>query len=264
MIIWPIFANEGLPNLLPGYMEKVAQDVREAGGVLIFDEVQSAFGRSGKWWGHQHTNVVPDILVLGKPMGNGHPIAAAICRSELGNTFGGNPVSCAVGNAVLAVIERENLVDNAATVGAYLKNKLWELANKYEVIGDVRGSGLFLKHLKQLAEKALECRGLNGCVSLIKHREIAVFELRTQSGEQYAVRIHRANYAIAKQALIEGYRQHRALSDEKWAQLPLFMVARSFTYLGWVHTRSETETAKELTPMLVEMCIDVINQYLAD
>jgi|TARA_B110000967_G_scaffold32412_1_gene30915 4-aminobutyrate aminotransferase-like enzyme len=153
MIICPIFANEGLPNLPFGYMEKIAKYIRDAGGLLIFDEVQSAFGRSGKWWGYQHSNVVPDILVLGKPMGNGHPIGAVICRSELGNTFrdhsmyfntfGGNPVSCAVGMAVLEVIEQEGLVENAANVGTYLKQKLWALSEKYELIGDVRGSGLF-------------------------------------------------------------------------------------------------------------------------
>ena len=153
MIICPIFANEGLPNLPFGYMKKIAKYIRDAGGLLIFDEVQSAFGRSGKWWGYQHSNVVPDILVLGKPMGNGHPIGAVICRSELGNTFrdhsmyfntfGGNPVSCAVGMAVLEVIEQEGLVENAANVGTYLKQKLWALSEKYELIGDVRGSGLF-------------------------------------------------------------------------------------------------------------------------
>ncbi|WP_114326529.1 aspartate aminotransferase family protein [Candidatus Colwellia aromaticivorans] len=153
MIICPIFANEGLPDKPSGYLDKIAKYVREAGGVLIFDEVQSAFGRTGKWWGHQNSRVVPDILVLGKPMGNGHPIGATICSSELGNgfrdnsmyfnTFGGNPVSCAVGMAVLEVIENESLVENSANVGNYLKQKIWTLSEKHELIGDVRGSGLF-------------------------------------------------------------------------------------------------------------------------
>lgn len=153
LLVCPIFANEGLPNVPEGYLEQVARLVREAGGLLIFDEVQSAFGRTGRWWGHEHAGVVPDIITLGKPMGNGHPIAGAVCRPELGaafrekvmyfNTFGGNPVACAAGLAVLEVIENEKLVDNARDVGEYLKRGLQSLAERYPVIGDVRGCGLF-------------------------------------------------------------------------------------------------------------------------
>lgn len=153
MLVCPIFANEGLPDVPKGYFEQVAQLVRDAGGVLIFDEVQSAFGRTGRWWGHEYAGVVPDIVTLGKPMGNGYPIAGVICRPELGeyfrekvmyfNTFGGNPVACAAGLAVLEVIESERLVDNARDVGVYLKQGLQELAERYPVIGDVRGCGLF-------------------------------------------------------------------------------------------------------------------------
>ncbi|MGI9285091.1 MAG: aspartate aminotransferase family protein, partial [Pseudomonadales bacterium] len=153
LLFCPIFANEGLPNVPAGYLHKVAHYVRGAGGVLIFDEVQSAFGRTGKMWGHEHAGVIPDIITLGKPMGNGHPLAGAICRPELGNafrdevmyfnTFGGNPVSCAVGLAVLEVIEQENLVENANEVGTYLTQGLAQLADRYELIGDVRGQGLF-------------------------------------------------------------------------------------------------------------------------
>ena len=153
MLICPIFANEGLPDVPKGYMEKIVRYVRQAGGLLISDEVQSAFGRTGKMWGHEYAGVVPDIIALGKPMGNGHPLAGAICRPELGNefrdrvmyfnTFGGNPVACAVGLAVLEVIERENLVANARDVGAYLRRGLDKLADKYDLIGDVRGCGLY-------------------------------------------------------------------------------------------------------------------------
>jgi 4-aminobutyrate aminotransferase-like enzyme len=134
-------------------MEKVAQCVRDAGGVLIFDEVQSGFGRTGKMWGHENTTVVPDILTLGKPMGNGHPLAAAVCRPELANefrdtsmyfnTFGGNPVSCAVGLAVLDVMEQENLLENTRKVSAYMREQLLALKNQYPLIGDVRNQGLF-------------------------------------------------------------------------------------------------------------------------
>jgi 4-aminobutyrate aminotransferase-like enzyme len=153
MLVCPIFANEGLPDVPTGYLQKAAECIRAAGGLVIFDEVQSAFGRTGKMWGHEYAGVVPDIVTLGKPMGNGHPIAGAVCRAELCNgfrdqvmyfnTFGGNPVSCAVGKAVLEVIEQEQLVENSARVGAYLKQGLHRLADKYDLIGDVRGSGLF-------------------------------------------------------------------------------------------------------------------------
>lgn len=153
LLVCPIFANEGLPDVPPGYFERISACVRDAGGVLIFDEVQSAFGRTGKMWGHEIAGVVPDIVTLGKPMGNGHPLAGAVCRADLANefrdevmyfnTFGGNPVSCAVGLAVLDVIEQENLLHNAAQVGGYLKLELLRLQEKYEWIGDVRGTGLF-------------------------------------------------------------------------------------------------------------------------
>ena len=153
MLICPIFANEGLPDVPKGYMEKIVHYVRSAGGLLISDEVQSAFGRTGKMWGHAYAGIVPDIITLGKPMGNGHPLAGAVCRPELGNefrdevmffnTFGGNPVACAAGLAVLEVIERENLVANSRDVGAYLREGLAKLTDKYDLIGDVRGCGLY-------------------------------------------------------------------------------------------------------------------------
>jgi 4-aminobutyrate aminotransferase-like enzyme len=152
MLICPIFLNEGLPNIPKGYMEKISRYVHDAGGILIFDEVQSAFGRSGNMWGYETAGVVPDIVTLGKPMGNGHPLAAAVCRSDLGNefrekvmyfnTFGGNPVSCAVGLAVLNIIEEENLIENARQVGKYIKEGLDNLADQFDLIGDVRGKGL--------------------------------------------------------------------------------------------------------------------------
>lgn len=152
MLICPVFLNEGLPNIPKGYMEKIFEYVNDAGGVLIFDEVQSGFGRTGSMWGYETAGVVPDIVTLGKPMGNGHPMAAAVCRSDLGNefrekimyfnTFGGNPVSCAVGLAVLKVIEEENLIENARHVGEYIKEGLENMADKFDLIGDVRGKGL--------------------------------------------------------------------------------------------------------------------------
>ncbi len=153
MIVCPIFANEGLPDVIPGYLKKAAGLVRDAGGLFIADEVQSGFGRIGEWWGHTSSGMLPDIVTLGKPMGAGHPISAIVARGELldtyrrhemyFNTFGGNPVACAVGLAVLDVIENERLVENAARVGSYVLEGFRELASRYAVIGDVRGRGLF-------------------------------------------------------------------------------------------------------------------------
>ena len=153
MLVCPIYANEGLTEVLPSYLQQAVKHVREAGGVFIADEVQSAFGRTGKFWGHEQTGVVPDIMTLGKPMGAGHPISGVIARSEIiddyrnaamyFNTFGGNPVSCAAALAVLDVLEQEQLVENAAEVGAYVLQGLEKLQTKYDIIGDVRGRGLF-------------------------------------------------------------------------------------------------------------------------
>jgi 4-aminobutyrate aminotransferase-like enzyme len=153
MLVCPIFANEGLPSVPPAYMNKAIGYVREAGGLYVADEVQAGFGRTGRWWGHMHSGVIPDIVTLGKPMGNGHPISGVVARGELidrfrrsemyFNTFAGNAVSCAAGLAVLEVIEQERLVENAATVGDYVLQRFRGLQAKHDVIGDVRGSGLF-------------------------------------------------------------------------------------------------------------------------
>jgi 4-aminobutyrate aminotransferase-like enzyme len=153
MIVCPIFANEGLPNRLPGYIEKAVGHVRDAGGLYIADEVQAGFGRTGQWWGHLEDGPVPDIVTLGKPMGAGHPISGVISRAELNdnyrhheryfNTYGGNPVSCAVAHEVLRVIDDEGLVENAAEVGEYVLDGFTKLQSRHEIIGDVRGRGLF-------------------------------------------------------------------------------------------------------------------------
>lgn len=153
MLVCPIYANEGLPDVAPGYMAKAVAAVRAAGGLYIADEVQAGFGRTGHWWGHEVSGVVPDIMTLGKPMGAGHPISGVVARGDLinryrngvmyFNTFGGNPVSTAVGQAVLEVIEQERLVENANRVGSYVLGKFNELKERHSLIGDVRGSGLF-------------------------------------------------------------------------------------------------------------------------
>lgn len=137
------------------YLKYAYQAVREAGGVCVADEVQVGFGRVGAhMWAFERQGVVPDIVTLGKPIGNGHPMSAVITTRKIAdafmngmeyfNTFGGNPVSCAIGLAVLAVIEEEQLQQHARHVGEYLLQQLKALQRHYEVIGDVRGVGLFI------------------------------------------------------------------------------------------------------------------------
>ena len=153
-IIDTIISSGGVVTPPAGYLRNAAEIVRAAGGLFIADEVQPGFARTGEnFWGFEADDCVPDIVTLGKPMGNGHPIAATIARSDLidefsthsqyFNTFGGNPVSCAAGLAVLDVIEQEDLQNNALTVGRYLTDGLTALANKHNAIGDIRGSGFF-------------------------------------------------------------------------------------------------------------------------
>jgi 4-aminobutyrate aminotransferase-like enzyme len=139
----------------PGYLREAFAAVREAGGVCVADEVQTGFGRAGShFWMFGTQGVVPDIVTLGKPIGNGHPMGAVITTPEIAssfangmeyfNTFGGNPVSCAVGLAVLDVIRDEGLQENARATGEYLLAGLKDLASRHAIIGDARGQGLFL------------------------------------------------------------------------------------------------------------------------
>jgi 4-aminobutyrate aminotransferase-like enzyme len=151
----PIVGCGGQVPLAKGYLEEIYTEIRRQGGVCISDEVQTGFGRLGDvFWGFEQHDVIPDIVILGKPMGNGHPMGAVVCTDEIAeafnngmeffSSFGGNPVSCAIGNAVLNVIEEEQLQQNAKTVGDYYLQELHKLQQKFESIGDVRGSGLFI------------------------------------------------------------------------------------------------------------------------
>ena len=154
-VIDTIISSGGVVAPPRGYLKKAAEIIRNAGGLFIADEVQPGFGRTGKhFWGYEADGLVPDIVTLGKPMGNGHPLAAIVSRRDLiddfssigsyFNTFGGNPVSCAAGLAVLDVIEQEGLQENARIVGEYLTSGLHALAEKHTAIGDIRGTGLFI------------------------------------------------------------------------------------------------------------------------
>ena len=142
--------------ILPrGYLREAFAAVRAAGGICVADEVQTGFGRAGShFWMFETQGVTPDIVTLGKPIGNGHPLGAVVTTPEIAaafangmeyfNTFGGNPVSCAAGLAVLDVIRDEELQQNALAVGDYLKDVLNQLKSRHSLIGDVRGQGLFV------------------------------------------------------------------------------------------------------------------------
>ena len=137
-----------------GYLKHAYEHVRAAGGVCIADEVQAGFGRTGThFWGFETQGVIPDIVTMAKGIGNGCPLAAVVTTPQIAavlakrihfNTFGGNPVVCAQGNAVLEVIERENLQANSLNIGKYILAGLEKLKARHNIIGDVRGKGLML------------------------------------------------------------------------------------------------------------------------
>lgn len=154
LILCSILANEGLPDIPEDFMARASDLVHANGGLVISDEVQAGYGRPGKWWGYDVTGFKPDIVVTGKPMGNGLPLAATAASRELVeifrartryfNTFASSPLQAAVGSAVIDFIEREGLIASVAAVGAHLKAGLKSRAGAHKAIGDVRGTGLFL------------------------------------------------------------------------------------------------------------------------
>jgi alanine-glyoxylate transaminase/(R)-3-amino-2-methylpropionate-pyruvate transaminase len=144
----------GIVELAPGYLPAAYDIVRKAGGLCIADEVQAGVARTGShFWGFEGHGVIPDIVTMAKGIGNGIPIGAVVTTPEIAqvltrrsyfNTFGGNPVSTAGGHAVLKVLEKEKLQENAFVVGSYLKEQLNKLKEKHDIIGDVRGKGFLL------------------------------------------------------------------------------------------------------------------------
>ena len=155
IIVEPIISCGGQIELPEGFLSEAYKSIRKAGGLCISDEVQVGCGRLGKtFWGFQLHNVIPDIITIGKPLGNGHPVAAVVCTQEVANsfangmeyfnTFGGNPVSCAIGTEVLQTVKREKLQEKALEVGTFIKNELNKLAKDFSIIGDVRGIGFCL------------------------------------------------------------------------------------------------------------------------
>ena len=154
MVLCSIMANEGLPDIPAGFIARAAEMVRAAGGLVIADEVQAGYCRTGRWWGYEVSDFEPDIVVTGKPMGNGLPLSATAAnrdvveqfRAATGyfNTFAASPLQAAVGSAVIDEIERHDLRDNVARVGRSLKAALADRLPTREWLGDVRGHGLFI------------------------------------------------------------------------------------------------------------------------
>ena len=181
MMVCSILANEGLPDIPTGFMSRAAEMVREAGGLFICDEVQAGFARSGNWWGYETTEITPDIVSMGKPMGNGLPLSGVVASQELVetfrdqtryfNTFASSPLQAAVGKAVLEVIEGEGLVDSVADVGGYLMENLRSLQEGCEPMADVRGHGLFIgmEWVKDRESKEPDQAGAAVIVNRLRH-----------------------------------------------------------------------------------------------
>ena len=152
MLLCPVFANEGIPTVHHGFLDKAVAAVRAAGGIVIADEVQPGFGRAGThFWGHDRLGFAPDVVTVGKPMANGHPVAAVLARPAVMaafregfgyfNTFGGNPVSAAACLATLSVIEDEGMMENARAVSAHVMDRLGAI--RHPALAEVRDAGLF-------------------------------------------------------------------------------------------------------------------------
>ena len=203
----PTFANEGLPDLPKNFMAPAAKVIKAAGGILISDEVQPGFGRTGdNWWGHEWLKLSPDVVTLGKPMANGHPVAAVVAKENIMadfrnafgyfNTFGGNPVSCAAAAATLDVIEQDGLVENSRHVGKEFLEQLQTI--EHEVISNIRGRGLFIAlelefngfASEKAAERIVEYARNNGMLIGRTGRNRNILKLRppmpfsTQNAEQ--------------------------------------------------------------------------------
>jgi 4-aminobutyrate aminotransferase-like enzyme len=186
-IVDSLFSSDGLYSHPVDVLAPVAEVVRSAGGLFIADEVQCGFGRSGThMWGHRRHGVDPDIVTLGKPMGNGYPVAGVVVRSDVVasfgrdmryfNTFGGNSVAIAAAEATLDVIQDEGLMANATRVGKIILDGLTSIAAKYEQIGDVRGTGLYfgVELVKDRKTKASDIDTGLAIVNRLRQRRVLI------------------------------------------------------------------------------------------
>jgi 4-aminobutyrate aminotransferase-like enzyme len=171
LLVDSIFSSDGVFPDPAGFLREAVDAAHRAGGLFIADEVQCGFGRLGRsLWGFERHGVQPDVVTLGKPMGNGYPMGAVITRPEIlsafcakygyFNTFGGSPTAAAAGLAVLEVIEAEGLIENARRVGEHLRLRLNELSSRHSCIGAVRGAGLYVG--VEVVEPALAQTLING------------------------------------------------------------------------------------------------------
>ncbi len=178
MVIDSIFDSKGILTPPPAYQQKVYEKVRAAGGLIVADEVQSGLTRLGdNMWGFMDSGVVPDIVTMGKPMGDGHPLAVVVTTPEIAaefaketdyfNTFGGNPVSAEVGKKVLEIVLRDNLLANVKETGDYLKAGLHRLAETHDLIGEVRGKGFFVA-LELVTDRAAKTPARNETTAIVE------------------------------------------------------------------------------------------------
>ncbi len=182
-----IFSSDGVVSDPPGFLAEAVRAAQEAGALFVADEVQPGFGRTGDaLWGFLRHEITPDMVTLGKPMGNGQPVAGVVMRPDVVadfgnkaryfNTFGGNPVSCAAGLAVLDVIAREGLVNRVKAVGAHLRRGLDALAARYPAIGDLRGAGLFIgaEIVSDRDGKTSDAQGAARIVNELRRRRVLI------------------------------------------------------------------------------------------
>ncbi|HQS68049.1 MAG: aspartate aminotransferase family protein [Novosphingobium sp. 28-62-57] len=185
LIVDSVFTSDGILPDPAGFLQGAVQAIKDAGGLFVADEVQPGFGRTGEhMWGFQRHNVVPDIVTMGKPMGNGQPIAGLLVThdavaqfgrdSRYFNTFAGNTVSCAAAIAVLDTIEQEGLIAHAAKTGAALRDGIAALAARHEAIGDVRGVGMFVgvELVKDRTTRAPDRETTSRVVNLLRDKGI--------------------------------------------------------------------------------------------
>ncbi|XOV86180.1 MAG: aspartate aminotransferase family protein [Pseudomonadota bacterium] len=178
MLVCPILANEGLPDVPDGFMAKAAEMVHAAGGLMIADEVQAGMCRTGTWWGYDVNRFVPDIVTMGKPLGNGMPLSAAAASRDLVekfrsetryfNTFASSPLQAAAGNAVLDIIEGERLWENVSETGNYLLTRIRSTTQGCQQAGDVRGCGLFAA-VEWVTDRTSKTPDMEGAVTLANH-----------------------------------------------------------------------------------------------
>lgn len=182
-----IFSSDGIYPGEPGFMAEAIASVRKEGGMFIADEVQPGFARTGeKMWGFERHGLVPDMVVMGKPMGNGYPIGGVAVKPDLlesfgatsgyFNTFGGNPVAAAAGLAVLETIEAENLQQNALEIGAYLLAELGGVAQRFSQVGDLRGKGLYIgvELVRDRKSKKPDREAATRIVDMLRDRNVLV------------------------------------------------------------------------------------------